>query len=190
MLLSKKTFMVEFSGTLEAGKKTTINTVANMLRNINYKVIVLKESAESLPTEIPKGTFHSNMWMHFITQAGLLKAIYSDADIALIDSEFYGQKFLKEGGCSKEEYEEFERSFLKKLKPNLFMALMISSKEAIKRRVGEGRLVNIEYVNNYNENYLNYFKKIQCSKQFLNTEMKEPYEISKQVLEIILKHYL
>lgn len=194
MLLSKKPFMVEFSGTPEAGKTTTINTVANMLRNINYKVIVLKESAESLPTEIPKGTFNANIWMHFITQAGLLKAICSDADIALIDrgiidSEFYGQKFLKEGGCSKEEYEEFERTFLKYLKPNLFIALMISSKEAIKRRGGEGRLVNIEYVNNYNENYLNYFNKIQCSKQLLNTEMKEPYEVSKQVLEIILKHY-
>ena len=194
MLLSKKPFMVEFSGTPEAGKTTTINTVANMLRNINYKVIVLKESAESLPPEIPKGTFYANMWMHLITQAGLLKAIYADTDIALIDrgiidSKFYGQKFLKEGGCSKEEYEEFERTFLRYLKPNLFIALMISPEEAIKRRGGEGRLVNIEYVNKYNEIYLNYFNGIQCSKELINTELKEPCEVSKQVLEIILKYY-
>ena len=94
MLVSRKPFMVEFSGTPEAGKTTTINTVANIMRNANYRVIVLRESAESLPDEIAKGTFQANMWMHFITQAGLLKAVHADADIALIDrgivdSEFY-----------------------------------------------------------------------------------------------------
>ena len=33
-----KTFMVEFSGTPEAGKTTTIGTVANMLRGKNYRI--------------------------------------------------------------------------------------------------------------------------------------------------------
>lgn len=108
MLGSRRPFMVEFSGTPEAGKTSTISAVADILRSANYKVITLRESAESLPCEIAKGTFHANMWMHFITQAGILKAVHSNADIALIDrgvvdSEFYGQKFLAEGGCSKEE---------------------------------------------------------------------------------------
>ena len=66
MFISKP-FMVEFSGTPEAGKTTTIKKLADMLRNRNYKVMTLKESAESLPAEIPKGTFDANMWMHLIT---------------------------------------------------------------------------------------------------------------------------
>lgn len=194
MLVSRKPFMVEFSGTPEAGKTTTINTVANIMRNANYRVIVLRESAESLPDEIAKGTFQSNMWMHFITQAGLLKAVHADADIALIDrgivdSEFYGQKFLLEGGCSKEEYEEFERTFLQCLKPDLFITLMVTPEEAIKRRGGEGRLVNREYVRKYNEAYLKYFRKVQYPKELINTEMKEPSEVSKQVSDIILNYY-
>lgn len=194
MLVSRKPFMVEFSGTPEAGKTTTINTVANIMRNANYRVIVLRESAESLPDEIAKGTFQANMWMHFITQAGLLKAVHADADIALIDrgivdSEFYGQKFLLEGGCSKEEYEEFERTFLQCLKPDLFITLMVTPEEAIKRRGGEGRLVNREYVRKYNEAYLKYFKKVQYPKELINTEMKEPSEVSKQVSNIILNYY-
>lgn len=194
MLVSRKPFMVEFSGTPEAGKTTTINTVANIMRNANYRVIVLRESAESLPDEIAKGTFQANMWMHFITQAGLLKAVHADADIALIDrgivdSEFYGQKFLLEGGCSKEEYEEFERTFLQCLKPDLFITLMVTPEEAIKRRGGEGRLVNREYVRKYNEAYLKYFKKVQYPKELINTEMKEPSEVSKQVSDIILNYY-
>ncbi len=194
MLVSRKPFMVEFSGTPEAGKTTTINTVANIMRNANYRVIVLRESAESLPDEIAKGTFQANMWMHFITQAGLLKAVHADADIALIDrgivdSEFYGQKFLLEGGCSTEEYEEFERTFLQCLKPDLFITLMVTPEEAIKRRGGEGRLVNREYVRKYNEAYLKYFRKVQYPKELINTEMKEPSEVSKQVSDIILNYY-
>lgn len=194
MLVSRKPFMVEFSGTPEAGKTTTINTVANIMRNANYRVIVLRESAESLPDEIAKGTFQANMWMHFITQAGLLKAVHADADIALIDrgivdSEFYGQKFLLEGGCSKEEYEEFERTFLQCLKPDLFITLMVTPEEAIKRRGGEGRLVNREYVRKYNEAYLEYFRTVQYPKELINTEMKEPSEVSKQVSDIILNYY-
>ena len=194
MLVSRKPFMVEFSGTPEAGKTTTINTVANIMRNANYRVIVLRESAESLPDEIAKGTFQANMWMHFITQAGLLKAVHADADIALIDrgivdSEFYGQKFLAEGGCSKDEYEEFERTFLQCLKPDLFITLMVTPEEAIKRRGGEGRLVNREYVRKYNEAYLKYFRTVQYPKELINTEMKEPSEVSKQVSDIILNYY-
>ena len=194
MLVSRKPFMVEFSGTPEAGKTTTINTVANIMRNANYRVIVLRESAESLPDEIAKGTFQANMWMHFITQAGLLKAVHADADIALIDrgivdSEFYGQKFLSEGGCSKDEYEEFERTFLQCLRPDLFITLMVTPEEAIKRRGGEGRLVNREYVRKYNEAYLKYFRTVQYPKEHINTEMKEPSEVSKQVSDIILNYY-
>lgn len=194
MLVSRKPFMVEFSGTPEAGKTTTINTVANIMRNANYRVIVLRESAESLPDEIAKGTFQANMWMHFITQAGLLKAVHADADIALIDrgivdSEFYGQKFLLEGECSKDEYEEFERTFLQCLKPDLFITLMVTPEEAIKRRGGEGRLVNREYVRKYNEAYLKYFRTVQYPKELINTEMKEPCEVSKQVSDIILNYY-
>lgn len=45
----KQPFMVEFSGTPEAGKSTAILSVSNMLKTIGYKTMILKESAESLP---------------------------------------------------------------------------------------------------------------------------------------------
>ncbi len=193
MLESRKPFMVEFSGTPEAGKTSTISVVAEILRNANYKVTTLKESAESLPSEIAKGTFHANMWMHFITQAGILRAVYSNADIVLIDrgiidSEFYGQKFLTEGGCSKEEYEEFEKMFLKCLKPDLFITLMVTPEESIKRRGGEGRLVNKEYVRKYNESYLKFFEKINYPKEIISTDRKELHEVSNEVSNIILRY--
>ena len=192
MFISKP-FMVEFSGTPEAGKTTTIMKLADMLRNRNYKVMTLKESAESLPAEIPKGTFDANMWMHLITQAGVLKAIYSDADIVLIDrgvidSEFYGEKYLAEKGCTKKQYAEFKRMFLKSLKPDLFIALMVTPEEAIKRRGGEGRLVNKKYIQTYNKLYLEFFGTVEVAKNMLITDKMTSCEMSHEILNIILKH--
>lgn len=54
MRKSEKPFMVEFSGTPEAGKTTAINAVVNMLERDGYKTIILEESAGKLPVEIPK----------------------------------------------------------------------------------------------------------------------------------------
>lgn len=66
---------------------------------------------------------------------------------------------------------------------------MVTPEEAIKRRGGEGRLVNREYVRKYNEAYLKYFRTVQYPKELINTEMKEPCEVSKQVSDIILNYY-
>lgn len=60
--------MVEFSGTPEAGKSTTITSVAKMLEINRNKVLRLKKA------EIDKGTFEANLWMYFITQAKIIKA--------------------------------------------------------------------------------------------------------------------
>ena len=110
----RRPFMVEFTGTPEAGKTTAIKNVANNLRNMGYDVIVLEESAEKLPKEIPKGSWYANLWMHYQTQAGLLKAQFFQSDIVLIDrglidSNFYGKKFLWENICTEEEYEKYAK---------------------------------------------------------------------------------
>ena len=51
----RKPFMVEFSGTPEAGKTTTIKTVANMLKAKGDKVGVLQESAKNYQKKLLKG---------------------------------------------------------------------------------------------------------------------------------------
>ena len=100
-----KPFMVEFSGTPEAGKSTAIALLVKMLEDKGYRTMILKESAEVLPNELEKGTFEGNLWMHLITQAGILKAEHADVDIVLIDrgivdSKFYAWKYFKEKKCS------------------------------------------------------------------------------------------
>lgn len=117
MRKSERPFMVEFSGTPEAGKTTSILTVSKMLENAGYTTEILRESAESLPDEIPKGTFHANMWMHFITQAGILKATYSKADVVLIDrgiidSQFYGSSAIYLTNIVEEPFVLINQSYI------------------------------------------------------------------------------
>ena len=182
--------MVEFTGTPEAGKTTTINNVANKLQSLGYQVSILQESAEHLPVEIPKGTFDANLWMHYRTQSGLLKAKYEKADIllidrGLIDSNFYGKKFLWEGTCTKDDYEKFRRQFLEELFPDFVIALVVSPETSIKRRGGEGRLVNQNYIREYNKLFMRYYQEIGCPKTLIKTDELDVYEMNEKIFNII-----
>ena len=161
----RKPFMVEFTGTPESGKTTTIKNLSNKLISNGYEVTVLQESAERLPTEIPKGTWNANLWMHFQTTAEILRASYIKADIILIDrglldSNFYGKKFLWEGIATKEQYEKFKSQFIEELFPDFLIALTVSPLTAIKRRGGAGHLVNENYINRYNDLFIDTIKEI------------------------------
>ena len=189
----RKPFMVEFSGTPEAGKTTSIGNVANNLKSRGYKVSVLKESAEKLPKEIAKGSWYANLWMHYQTQAGLLRAKFMQADIVLIDrglidSKFYGKKFLWEGVCTQEEYEQFKNQFMEELYPDFLMALMVPPEVALQRRGGEGRLVIEAYIRRYNEMFLRYYEEIKCPKELIDTSKFNVYEMNQKILTVILEH--
>ena len=167
----RKPFMVEFTGTPEAGKTTTIKNVANKLTDMGYKVVVLQESAEKLPQEIPKGIWNANLWMHFQTTAEILRSSYIQADIilidrGLIDSNFYGKKFLWEGIVTEEQYKKFRQLFIGELFPNFIIALTVSPETAIKRRGGAGHLVNEEYISRYNELFIRYYNELTCKKSY------------------------
>lgn len=187
----RKPFMVEFTGTPEAGKTTSIGNVLNNLRSMGYKVELLKESAEKLPREIPKGTWDANLWMHYQTQAGLLKAKFFEADIVLIDrglvdSKFYGKKFLWEGVCTQQEYEKFRQQFLDELFPDFLVALMVPPEIAIQRRGGAGHLVNESYIGRYNEMFLRYYEEVTCPKELIDTSSFSVYEMNQKILSVIL----
>lgn len=186
----RRPFMVEFTGTPEAGKTTSINNVANKLRSEGYEVAILNESAEKLPSEIPKGTWNANLWMHYQTQAGILRATYFDTDVVLIDrglidSNFYGKKFLWEQVCTKEQYENFRKQFLENLFPNFLIALVVKPEIAIQRRGGEGRLVNENYIKNYNELFMRYFNEITCAKTLIDTANLDVYKMNELIFQTI-----
>ena len=189
----RKPFMVEFTGTPEAGITTTIKNVSNKLKDQGYSVAVLHESAESLPDEIPKGTWDANLWMHYQTLSGIVRARYFQTDIVLIDrglvdSSFYGKKFLWKGECSEEQYKKFREQFIDDLFPNFLIALTVSPRVAIRRRGGEGHLVTKDYIRDYNHLFMTYYSELDCKKVLINTGELNVYQMNKMIYEIILEN--
>lgn len=185
-------FMVEFTGTPEARKTTVIGNISNKLLNLGYSVLVLKESAEKLPDEIPKGTWDANLWMHYQTQSGVLKAMYSKADIVLIDrglldSKFYGNKFFWTNMCSKEQYDKFNSQFMEELFPDFLVAMKVSPKIAVQRRGGEGRLVNESYIQGYNQMFERYYKELECNRVLIDTSNFDVYQMNSKIFDEIYK---
>ena len=189
----RKPFMVEFTGTPEAGKTTAIKNVANKLITAGYKVVTLQESAEKLPSEIPKGSWNANLWMHLQTTAEILRASYVDADIilldrGLIDSDFYGKKFLWENEIKEKQYRQFKKQFIDELFPDFLVACIVSPETAIKRRGGAGRLVNERYIRRYNELFRRYYDEIVCRKAVIDTGSLSVYEMNDQIFKIIMEN--
>ncbi len=186
----RRPFMVEFAGTPEAGKTTSIRNVANKLLNEGYTVAILEESAEKLPEEIPKGTWDANLWMHYQTQAGILRAAYLKVDLVLIDrglidSNFYGKKFLWENVASEEQYQNFRKKFMDELLPDFLMALVVQPQIAIQRRGGAGRLVNEEYIKAYNRLFMKYYDEIECPKALIDTARFDVYQMNEIIFQTI-----
>lgn len=189
----RRPFMVEFTGTPEAGKTTAIKNVANKLITAGYKVVTLQESAEKLPSEIPKGSWNANLWMHLQTTAEILRASYVDADIilldrGLIDSDFYGKKFLWENEIKEKQYRRFKKQFIDELFPDFLVACIVSPETAIKRRGGAGRLVNERYIRRYNELFRRYYDEIVCRKAVIDTGSLSVYEMNDQIFKIIMEN--
>lgn len=56
---------------------------------------------------------------------------------------------------------------------------------AVKRRGGEGSLVNEEYIKKYNESFLMYYEQIKCSKVLINTSQLNVYEMNNAIFDVI-----
>lgn len=192
-MLATKPFMVEFSGTPEAGKTTTIDYISNKLRSKGHKVLLVKDLAKSLPEEFQKGSFDANLWVHFMTQAEILRALHSDADIVIInrgviDRKFYAYKLLQENACSQKQYNCFLNTFDKRLDPDLFIALTVTPQTSIKRRGGEGTLVSKAYISQYNEMLWKFFDDVKVPKELVNTEFYTVFDMNQRIFQMIMRH--
>ena len=91
---SRKPYIVEFTGTPEAGKTTVINILHEALLQMGYKVKVFPESAENTPKIFPKNSLEAKLWMHFDTGKHVVEAPFlTDYDIVIFDRGSLDIKF-------------------------------------------------------------------------------------------------
>lgn len=84
--------------------------------------------------------------------------------------------------------EAFNKTFVERLKPDLFIALAISPEVSIIRRGGEGRLVTQKYIENYNSLFFKFFETVESPKVLITTTNMDVYTMNNTINEAILKH--
>lgn len=185
-------YIVEFTGTPEAGKTTSILKTISILQSRGYNVGYVRESAEIAPNCIPKGSWHSNIWMRCITIAKTLEMAYSTQyDIVIcdrgpLDGLFFGYKYLAEGSCTAEEVNHY-MSFIdqSRIQPDTLIALYTTPEEAIKRRGGEGRIVTKKWVDEYNSLLIPFYNELKVNKSWIDTTGKSREQVKDILVDLI-----
>lgn len=90
----KRPTVIEFSGLPNSGKTTLLHNIAELCERNNISAIIVQETAELLPKNIPKGTIEQNLWITLETLEKSLELNFmSGVDFILLDRGFYDQLF-------------------------------------------------------------------------------------------------
>ena len=188
-------FIVEFLGTPEAGKTTSVKMLRRSLEEKGYKVGLVRESAEIVPDMFKTGSSKGNIWMTLKTAQKLYEEINNVRDIVLVDrgivdSLAWNYLYAKRGEFSEEKSKCVENFFEAiGVKTDFIVALTIPTEESIRRRGGEGHVVNRKFIEEFREIIGNFLKSVEIDKVLLNTESKTPAEVHDWLLGAIEESY-
>lgn len=192
-----KPFIVEFTGTPEAGKTTSIKQIIPILESdYQMKITYIRESAEVTPSVIPKGSFAANFWMRTHTFQNLLESIYDNpngliiVDRGLIDGQLFNRIFYLEGKCTVDEFKSLRALVsYKDLFPDLLIHLKTTPEESIRRRGGEGRIVTLNWVKNYNHFFDEFLSSVSVPVFTLDTTDLPQDKVIELIVKEIITHY-
>jgi len=190
---SRKPFIVEFTGTPEAGKTTVIDILYEALSQAGYKVKKYPESAEKTPKIFPKNSLEAKLWMNFDTAKHVLEAPFlTDYDIVIFDRGALDRTFwLHVDSVFTPEIAHKTASSTKILNeylPDLLISLYVSESESIRRRGGEGRIVTRDFVASYNRLLKTFINSLRIDKVVVSTDNKPIEEVVETVKNAILEH--
>lgn len=188
-------YFVEILGTPEAGKTTAINKALTDLRNKNYKVLYVRESAEIVPEQLGKGSLEANVWMRLETLQSILIRFAEKPDIVIadrgiIDALFWNFLFFKKGDLSKEQLIACDEFFKKmNFMPDLILVFTATPDECIARRGGEGRLVTKKFIKDFNTSLIEFFNANFFPCIWINTTSVKPDIVANLVQSLIENFY-
>ena len=193
----RKPLVIEFTGTPEAGKTTTISILEKVLEISGYSVKVVKESAEDLPTNIPKGTWYSHSWMLSSAMSYLIESYFCDADIILvdrgyIDTYFFNLSLYHRHKCTDVQYEIIDKylGLYDFLMPDCAIFFKVSPIESISRRGGEGKIVTNDFISSYNLLLDDFVTNIKIPYTLIDTTHLSIDSCVSQCKDFILKYYI
>lgn len=189
-------FMVEFLGTPESGKTTVIGQICT---NFHYcdKVVTVRESAEITPPFLHKGSVQAHFWMSLTSAKSIFEKKFSSnpdslilIDRGIVDTIFWNNYHGKNGKLSPNEVSHTNAFFEDlKLMPNLIIFLTTTPENAIYRRGGEGRIVTLDFVSNFNNALNTFMKNVTIPVFHLDTSHLSKDEVYSKVIKEITDRY-
>ena len=181
----------EFFGTPESGKTTTIHRLEEVL-SPKYRTLINQESAEIVPNTFQKGSIEAHFWMKLNTIQKILEKQVSkeDYDVLLIDrgivdtlfwDYYYGEKGMltaKQISDIKNFFESIGINF-----PDIVVFLMTTPEEALKRRGGEGHIVTMDFLEEYNLLLHSFIRTVKCPVFYMDTTNRSKDEVVESILE-------
>lgn len=200
MIMRSSPFTVEFLGTPEAGKTTTITLLEDELKKIT-NVSILQESAEIVPeifrSNEYKKSMEAHLWMRLTMAAEMLRQQCNGkpedillADRGIIDAFCWNYYFADNKLLNNSTVMHF-KLLLERIceMPNLIVYLTTTPEEAIRRRGGEGKIVTYDFVDTF-QSALNSFLKYSTIPVFhLDTTCMSKKDVVDSVCEKIIVSY-
>ena len=177
----QKPFIVEFTGTPEAGKTTILTLLKQSLESSGFTVKVYPESAEKSKSIFPrdsygKSKFDAKFWMHLETLKNLVEAPYQNYDIILFDRGALDEKFWINLDACNGDFDD-RIIYLSKLfddvLPDLLIVLKVSVDESLRRRGGEGHVVTRQFLERYNSLLDLFVNSLKINKDIVCTDNLE-----------------
>ncbi len=191
-----KPFIVEFLGTPEAGKTTTMNGLIHILQK-KYTIEFVRESAEISPKGFKKGGIEAHLWMQNLTINKMLEAESGEADIVLVDrgmvdAYFWNRYYFHKGQKTEEQYKACnDYLHVMPIITNVAFFFFTTPEEAIKRRGGEGKVVTLSFIKEFNEELVALLDEYKGQKVCIDTtnlSQEEVVAILNDELDRILKN--
>ena len=196
MNMHTKPFTVEFLGTPEAGKTTVIGRICTEFAE-REKIIYIRESAEFTPNFFEKGSIPAHFWMRLTTSRKILEKKFSSnpdsiilIDRGIVNTIFWDYYFEKTGKLSREKVSHANMFFEDlELMPDLIIFLTTTPEKSITRRGGEGRIVTLDFVSDFNNALITFMKEVTIPVFHLDTTHLSKDEVYIKVIQEIINRY-
>lgn len=188
-----KPFIVEFTGTPEAGKTTVINALYEKLINLGYTVKVYPESAEKSKKIFPRNSQEAKLWTNVNTLQHLIEAPFlTEYDIIIFDRGAMDRLFWIYMDSIKDFQFASKMNSLTPLlynySPDLLITFKVSIKESLRRRGGEGHIVTKDFLMEYNRLLDVFINSLRINKVIVSTDNLAIDEVVFTVKNFILEN--
>jgi hypothetical protein len=193
--MNSKPFIIEFTGTPDSGKTSTIQTLVSRLESKGLKTYYIHERTKNAPNGIDRKKWTGYLWIRLRMLLEVLESASSDEyDVILIDRGIYDglfwlELFYEDYRCSELQYQSMKNFLLNCFPkfPDILLTFYVSSDESVKRKEMSGNNnTDKPFIEFYNDLLVRFYDGItNQEKRFVDTTNLSIVETVKFVENLI-----